>query len=268
MNITDTQNILERASRQFETDVLSIHRDILTMGCLVTKQITRGISAMVNADPALGEQVIADDHKINFIRASVDEMCLHILARRQPSVRDLRQVKTMEKIITELDHMNNEANHIATRATELSRQFSIKNQFTDFAHFGSSVEVMVHEALGVFARMDLPKAIDVLQTNKGICSQYESIVRQQITYMNEDPRAAYVCLSILCAAHALVCVSNSSDAVCRYVIYFASGKDMRHSHINAVKRLINAIPTDINPVGGWTDYGMLSAYEPALITQG
>lgn len=235
-SIFDRDDIQHHISKQFDQELVDIHSRILSMGGLVEEQVAMGVQSLMDADADLAERVVADDVKINSLEVSIDEECTQILARRQPTARDLRLVMAVIKTITDLERIGDEAKRIAYHAMDLSKQFSRRNQFTDLEHLAAHVSEMLHEALDAFARMDVEQAFRVVQNDKIANKEYESILRQQITYMMEDPRSIPVCLDIMWSARSLERIGDRACNICEYVIYYVMGKDVRHVSLEELQK--------------------------------
>lgn len=106
-------------SSQFDTDLTSISTKVLQMGGLVEAQIARAMRALANFDTAMCDQVLAVEQEINALEIEIDGDCNNIIARRQPTARDLRLVMAISKTITNLERAGDEAAKIAKRTKRL-----------------------------------------------------------------------------------------------------------------------------------------------------
>lgn len=235
-SLFDKEDLQHHISKQFDQELIDIHRRILTMGGLVEEQMEQAVKSLIDGDADLAERVIEDDYKVNSMEVSIDEECTQILARRQPTARDLRLVIAVIKTITDLERIGDEAKRIARHAIDLTRQSPKKHQFTDLDHLGRHVRSMLHNALDAFARMDTEQAFRVVHEDRAVNAEYEAIMRQQITYMMEDPRSIPVFLDIMWSARSLERVGDRSCNICEYVIYYAMGRDIRHVDLDEVER--------------------------------
>lgn len=226
--------------KQFDHELEDIRNRVLVMGGLVEEQIDTAVKALVHCDVALAEQVIADDYKVNSLEVSIDEECTQIIARRQPIARDLRLVVAVIKTITDLERIGDEAKRIARQAIDLAVHYPKKNQLVDLEQLAKHVRALLREALDAFARMDVDHAFAVVRDDKKVDSEYESIMRQQITYMMEDAHSIPISLDIMWSARALERVGDRSCNICEYVIYYVKGKDVRHISLEQVEMKIRA----------------------------
>lgn len=225
-------------SRQFDQELEDLRNRVLVMGGMVEEQVGNAIQALLENDVVLAEQVIANDYNVNSIEVEIDEECTQIIARRQPAARDLRLVLAVIKTIADLERIGDEARRIARQALDLSAHYPKKNQLSELEQLARHVKTMLHDALDVFARMDVEHALKVVEQDEQVDKEYESILRQQITYMMEDARSIPVALDIMWSARALERIGDRSCNICEYVIYYVKGKDVRHVSLEQLEKKV------------------------------
>lgn len=234
MESTHTHHI----SRQYNAELEEIRSRVLQMGGLVEQQIEQALRALIDGDTGLGEAVIMDDTKINQLDVTIDEECQHIIARRQPAASDLRLVMAVIKTITDLERIGDEAEKIARMAVRLANEERPKNNYAEVQLLGTHVRTMVHDALDAFARMDAQAALQTAREDRQIDQQYESVIRQMITFMMEDPRTITRALDVIWAARALERIGDHARNICEYIIYLVKGKDVRHTSLEQIEKEI------------------------------
>ena len=225
-------------SRQYNTELEEIRSRVLQMGGLVEQQIEQAMIALVKGDVALGEAVIMDDTKVNELDVTIDEECQHIIARRQPAASDLRLVMAVIKTITDLERIGDEAEKIARMAVRLAIEERPKNNYAELQTLGTHVRTMVHDSLDAFARLDAQGALQTAREDRHIDQKYESIIRQMITFMMEDPRTITRALDVIWAARALERIGDHARNICEYIIYLVKGKDVRHTSLEQIEKEI------------------------------
>lgn len=235
-NSTDSGVPHQHISRQYDHELLDIRSRVLALGGLVEEQIEAAVRALVNGDVELAQGAIRNDYKVNSLEVAIDEECTQILALRQPTARDLRLVMAVIKTITDLERIGDEAKRIARLGIDLASHFPKKNQFTELEQLANHVRGLLREALDSFARMDVDTALKVVQADRQVDREYESIMRQQITYMMEDARSIPVCLDIMWSARSLERVGDRSCNICEYVVYYVKGKNIRHISLEQVEK--------------------------------
>lgn len=234
--MSDSDNLHQHISKQYDHELIDIRSRVLSLGGLVEEQIEAAVKALVDGDVELAQRVIEDDGKVNSMEVSIDGECTQILALRQPSARDLRLVVVVIKTIIDLERIGDEAKRIARHAIDLKSNSARESQLTELERLAKHVRGLLRAALDAFARMDVDAALKVVQDDKLVDREYESIMRQQISNMMEDPQSTPVCLDIMWMSRSLERIGDRSCNICEYVIYYAKGKNIRHISIEQVEK--------------------------------
>ena len=229
-------NIGRHTSQQYNAELEAIRGKVLKMGGLVEEQLGNALTAIVDGDSQLGEAVMTNDFKINALEVEIDEECNKILVRRQPAATDLRFIIAVIKTITDLERMGDEAERVGRMAVQLAERERPKNQYGEIRHLGEMVKRVVHDSLDAFARTDVEAAIRTREQDVEIDSEYESIMRQLITFMMEDPRQIPRTLAVMWSVRALERIADRACNICEYVIYLVKGRDVRHTSWEKVQQ--------------------------------
>jgi phosphate transport system protein len=225
----DKNSITQHISQQFNEELEEIHNLVLTMGGLVEKHVGDAIEALTSGDAKLGEEIAGADYRVNSLEVAIDEQCSHTLARRQPTASDLRLILMVIKTITDLERIGDEAEKVGRLAASLAGHERMKGRYAEVRHLGENVRRMLHETLDAFARMDVDAALAVVRLDQQIDQEYESLVRQLITIMMEDPRSIRRVIDVMWCARSLERIGDHSKNICEYVVYMVCGKDVRHT---------------------------------------
>ncbi|MCW8982545.1 MAG: phosphate signaling complex protein PhoU, partial [Gammaproteobacteria bacterium] len=234
----ETGEFGQHISQQFNDELEDIRNRVLTMGGLVEKQLADAINSMVEGDTELAESVVANDHRVNGMEVSIDEECSRVLARRQPAAGDLRLVVAVIKTITDLERIGDQAERVARFSLRLAEN-SHHGYFKELEHLAEDVRQILNDALDAFARMDPEAALEVARSDISIDQEYDSIMRQLITFMMEDPRNVTRVLDVMWTARALERIGDHAKNICEYVIYLVKGKDVRHISIDKMEEAVN-----------------------------
>lgn len=224
----DKTHLSEHISTQFNEDIESIRERVLAMGGLVEENLANAVTALVDSKGELGAEVAKLDWRVNAAEVSIDEECNTILARRQPAATDLRLIVAIIKTITDLERIGDEAKKIAKMAVKLSEQDRPATGYKEVQHLGEAVSRMLDNSLDAFARLDSKAAIEVVESDMEVDREYESIMRQCITFMMEDPRSIKRVMDLVWAVRAMERVGDHAANIAEYVIYLVEGKDVRH----------------------------------------
>jgi len=223
----DNLNLNKHISGQFNAELEHIRTQVMIMGGLVEQQLTDAITAMHNLDGELAQRVIDGDQKVNMMEVEIDEACVRIIAKRQPTASDLRLVMAIIKTISELERIGDVAEKISRTALEKFGQQHLP-LLVSLESLGHHTVQMLHDVLDAFARMDLNEAIKIYREDKKVDKEYEGIVRQLMTYMMEDPRTIPSVLTALFCARAIERIGDRCQNICEIIFYFVKGQDFRH----------------------------------------
>jgi phosphate transport system protein len=233
------RNITEHTSHQFEQELDAIRNKVLTMGGMVEKQVNDGLKALIESDGTLGEKVATSDYKVNQLEVEIDEACTRIIALRQPAAGDLRTIITMIKTITDLERIGDEAEKLGRFAVDLAIVDHADNNFAKLKHLGEQVRKTLRGSLDALARLDVNAAMKVAAEDDVVNSEFESLTRQLITFMMEDPRSIKRMLQIMWCARALERIGDHAKNVCEYVVFMVKGKDIRHTRLQDAEAAIS-----------------------------
>lgn len=231
----DKMSLGQHISQQFNVELEDVRSRVLNMGGLVEQQLADALTAVMDENVDMAEQVIKGDLKVNAMEVTIDEDCSRILARRQPAAGDLRLIVAVIKTITDLERCGDQAERVASIAMRLTGGRENRNHCEDLVHLGNHVRELLHNALDAFARMDPEAAVQVARDDINVDKEYDALTRQLITYMMEDPRTISRSLDVLWAARALERIGDHARNICEYVIYLVRGKDVRHVSLDEME---------------------------------
>ncbi len=238
----DNSKIGHHISEQFNKELEDIRNKVLTMGGLVEQQIELAIQAFATGDAELAEMVIKQDHQVDTLEMAIDLECTQILALRQPTAFDLRLLLTVLKIINELEIIGDLAERIAKIAIQLSDGESKANHYHELQHMSDLVKDMLHGALDAFARMSIEDITLITGRDDNVDREYNSIVRQLITRMMEDPRNITRTLNVLWTVRAVERIGDHACYICEHLIFMIKGEAVRHLTQSELEEKLNAKP--------------------------
>lgn len=233
----DNLNHNKHISGQFNAELEHIRTELMVMGGLVEEQLKKAVTAMHNQDSALANEVIEGDHKVNMMEVAIDDACVRIIAKRQPTASDLRLIMAISKTIAELERIGDVAEKICQTALE---KFSHQHQplLVSLESLGQHAIQMLHDVLDAFARMDLEEAVRIYREDAKIDNEYEGIVRQLMTYMMEDPRTIPSVLTALFCARSIERIGDRCQNICEFIFYYVKGHDFRHIGGDQVEKML------------------------------
>jgi phosphate transport system protein len=214
-------------SREYETELQKLRDRLLLMGAKVEEVIKGSMQSLIERDGELAKRMIQADRRINKLELSIDEMCLQILARRQPVASDLRFITIAMKLVTDLERIGDVAVNLCERVLELNEEPPLK-PYVDLPRMAEEAQQMVHLALDAFVAGDAEKADQVLKMDAVVDAYYMQIFRELLTYMMEDTRNIFRATRLQSIAKYLERIGDHATNIAEMVIFFVRGKDVRH----------------------------------------
>ena len=236
----------QHISQQFNAELEELRSHLLAMGGLVEKQVNDAVTALIEADSGLAQQVREIDEQTNLMEHNIDEDCIRILARRQPAASDLRLIISISKSVIDLERIGDEASKIAKRAILLTEEGEAPRGYVEIRHIGEQVRKMVQEALDAFARFDAELAFSVAQYDKTVDREYKTALRELVTYMMEDPRSISRVLNVIWALRSLERIGDHARNIAQLVIYLVRGTDVRHMGLAQMQEEIRGSAVDVS----------------------
>jgi phosphate transport system protein len=225
----EVEDLGQHISRRFNEDLEHVRNAVLNMGGLVEEQFDRAVQALTDANSELGLKVAEDDFKVNRMEVSIDEECSRILATRAPTASDLRLVIAIIKTITDLERIGDEAEKIGVLAARLASVERPSTNYRELRNLARHVKHMIRGTLDAFARLDAKGALEVVKADDVVDEEYESIYRQGITFMMEDPRTISRVMDTTWMARSLERIGDHAKNICEYVVFMVHGKDIHYT---------------------------------------
>ncbi|WP_455279299.1 phosphate signaling complex protein PhoU [Cupriavidus necator] len=231
---------VKHLSSQFDTDLTDICTEVLQMGGLVEAQVQSAIRALETFDVACADQVIAAEARVNRQEIEIDAHCSNIIARRQPTARDLRLLMAISKSITNLERVGDEAYKIAKRSKRIIREVARSTiEFSEIRRSAALAAEMLRKALDAFARQDSTSAAAIVRDDRALDEEFRSFVRKLMSYMMENPKLISVSLDYLFIAKAIERIGDHATNIAEFTIYVAKGTDVRHIDQEALEQEAN-----------------------------
>lgn len=202
-------------------------------------QIRQAIYALSQFSVEAADQVVATEHRVNAMEVEIDHELSSIIARRQPTARDLRLLIAFSKATANLERMGDEANKMARMVKSIIESGSARLLPTsDLRVAADLASGLLRKTLDAFARLDTKAAVAILKEDDLIDKEFDGFVRKLITYMMEDPRTISASLDLLFLAKAIERIGDHSKNVAELIIYLVKGKDVRHTALDQIESAV------------------------------
>jgi len=226
-------------STQFDAELSGISGRVLEMGGLVESQVAQALYALTHFSGETATQVLQTEERVNQMEVEIDRDLSAIIARRQPTARDLRLLIAISKAIANLERVGDEAARIARTVQRLiSTGVSSRLPVADLSFEADLAIAQLRKALDAFARLDTARALEVLKQDDQIDQEFDGLMRKLITYMMEDPRTISSSIDLIFVAKAIERVGDHAKNLAEAIIYVVKGTDVRHTSMEDVENVV------------------------------
>jgi len=207
----------------FHRRLKEIQDDVLAMGNMVEKAISRSIEALKKRDLAMAQQIIADDLKINERRFAIEEKCIQLIATQQPMASDLRTIVSVLFVASELERIGDHAEGIAKIVVMIGDEPPLK-PLIDIPRMAEKTNDMLRRSLRAFVNRDAECAKRLVVEDDEVDALYDQVFRELLTFMAEDPRTITRATRLLWVAHNLERSADRVTNICERTAFIVTGK--------------------------------------------
>jgi phosphate transport system protein len=207
----------------FHKKLRGIQNDVLAMGSMVEKAVSRSIEALKDRDLDKAQKVIADDLKVNKQRFNIEEKCVQLIATQQPMASDLRAIICVLNIITEIERIGDHAEGIAKIVIMIGNEPPLK-PLIDIPRMAEKVNDMLHRSLDALINHNVDMAKQIVYEDNEVDDLYDQVFRELLTFMAEDPKTITRATRLIWVAHNLERSADRVTNICERVVYMVTGK--------------------------------------------
>ena len=207
----------------FDRDLEAAQALVMRMGGLVETALLDAAEALDTRDEDLAARVRTGDAAIDALEDQINAQCAQLLALRGPTAGDLRTVLTVMKIAAALERAGDYAKNMAKRTAVLSQMAQVAGASGPIRGLAKGVVQMLTDALDAYIRRDVKLAEDVRTRDRDVDQMYNSIFRELLTHMMEDPRNIGPCMHLHFIAKNIERVGDHATSVAEQVIYLVTG---------------------------------------------
>jgi phosphate transport system protein len=215
--------MVEHTVKSFENEISQLRGLIAEMGGLAEVAIRDAIDALVQRDEDKARITVTNDARIDALEAEVDRLVVRIIALRAPMADDLREVIAALKISGVIERIGDYAKNIAKRVTSIERKGQIE-PLTLIPAMAEIVQGMVRDVLNAYGARDAQLAVEVIRRDDKVDNFYDSIFRNLVSHMMENPATISDAAQLLFVARNLERVGDHSTNVAEMVYFAATGE--------------------------------------------
>ena len=227
-------------SSQFDSELTAVSTRVMEMGGLVEAQIRTAVYALAQFSSEAATQVMDAESRVNTMEVEIDHDLSSIIARRQPTARDLRLLIAISKTTANLERAGDEAEKIARMVKAINASGTARTlPASELRVVSDLASALLRKSLDAFARLDASMALSILKEDDAIDREFDGFVRKLITYMMEDPRTISSSLDLLFVAKAIERIGDHAKNIAEFTIYVVKGADVRHTPMEMIESVVN-----------------------------
>ena len=209
--------------KSYEEELALLDKKIAQMGGLAESLLGRAFEALEQHDPKLAETVVQSDRAIDALQRDIEEQAIVMIARRQPMANDLRHIIGALRLTGDLERIGDLGKNIAKRALAIASEPYPKPVISGLRHMLERALQQLKDVLDAYAARDAAAALKVWREDAEIDAMYNSVFRELLTYMMEDPRNIGLCTHLLFGAKNLERIGDHATNIAEMIHYLVKG---------------------------------------------
>lgn len=218
----------------FEAELGQLCERLVLMAERAAVMVESAVAALVARDTVLARETLALDARVNRDELELDEMCLLLLAKRQPMASDLRLIAVVLKLVTDIERIADLAKNLGERVLDLNAEPPVR-EMGDVAKMSALVVEIYREAIAAFSSLDVVKARTVIERDDEIDETYHAVFRSMLLQMVSDPTAVERGIHVQSVVKYLERIGDHATNLAEHVIFVVEGRDVRHRGLAGVE---------------------------------
>jgi phosphate transport system protein len=212
--------------KAYDKDLEILGRKIAEMGGIAEKMLADSMDSLTTFDVELGGKVVASDPRLDALQREVEEHAVLTIARRQPMAVDLREIVSAIRISGDLERVGDLAKSIAKRSIKISTEARLPRAIVGLKHMGELAALQLKDVLDAYAERDIERARSVWTRDADLDALEDSVFRDLLTFMLEDPRNISYCAHLLFCSKNIERVGDHATNIAETVFYLVTGTNL------------------------------------------
>jgi phosphate transport system protein len=196
------------------------------MGGIAEKMVIDAVDALANSDTALAHQVVATDARLYTLQHEIEELTVLTIARRQPVAVDLRELIVAIRVAGDLERVGDLAKNIAKRTVKVGSAARVPRAIIGLKHMNEVATELLKDVLDAYAQRDEVRAREVWERDVDLDALEDSVFRDLLTHMMEDPRNISFCAHLLFCSKNIERIGDHATNIAETVVYIVTGVPM------------------------------------------
>jgi phosphate transport system protein len=212
--------------KSYDRDLEALGRRIAEMGGVAEKMLAEAMDALSTFDVDLAHRVVSSDPRLDALRREIEENAILTIARRQPLAVDLRECIAAIRISGDIERVGDLAKNIAKRTLKIVSEARVPRAIVDLKSMHEIAAMQLKDALDAYALRDTERARAVWQNDSDLDALEDSVFRDLLTFMMEDPRNISFCTHLLFCSKNLERIGDHTTNISETVVYLVTGESM------------------------------------------
>jgi len=218
--------VVDHTVKAYDKELDTLERRIAEMGGIAEKMVIDAMDALADADAALARQVVATDPRLDALQREIEDLAVMTIALRQPVAIDLREIIGAIRVTADLERIGDLAKNIAKRAMKISKEARIPRAIVGLRHMNEFATELLKDVLDAYAQRDVERAREVWARDVDLDALEDSIFRDLLTHMMEDPRSISFCAHLLFCSKNIERIGDHATNIAETVVYIATGESL------------------------------------------
>jgi phosphate transport system protein len=212
--------------RAYDKDLDLLERRIAEMGGIAEKMVIDAVDALGVGDSTLAQQVVATDTRLDMLQREIEGQAILTIARRQPVAIDLREIIGAIRVAGDLERVGDLAKNIAKRSVKIGAEPRVPRTIVGIKHMNEFATELMKDVLDAFAQRDVGRARDVWERDVALDALEDSVFRDLLTHMMEDPRNITYCAHLLFCSKNIERIGDHATNIAETVFYLVTGSNL------------------------------------------
>ena len=212
--------------KSYDRELDTLERRIAEMGGIAEKMVIEAMDALAGADTVLAHEVVATDLRLDALQREIEDLAVMTIARRQPVAVDLRELIGAIRIAGDLERVGDLAKNIGKRTIRIGAEARVPRAIIGVKHMIEVANELLKDVLDAYAQRDAERAREVWERDVDLDALEDSVFRDLLTHMMEDPRNISFCAHLLFCAKNIERIGDHATNVAETVVYLVTGETM------------------------------------------
>jgi phosphate transport system protein len=212
--------------KAYDKELEQLGRKIAEMGGIAEKMLSDATDALAGLDIELAQRTVSNDVRLDALQRDIEEQGILTIARRQPMAVDLREIVGAIRISADLERVGDLAKNIARRTMQIAPEARITRAIIGLKSMNETAAVLLKDVLDAYAQRDVERARDVWARDVELDALEDSVFRDMLTFMMEDPRNISFCTHLLFCSKNFERIGDHATNIAETVVYVVTGETL------------------------------------------